>query len=85
MTLNVASFSAVRLFWLELSQLRWPTFSGGTTSSFCLPFCNAFVIYLFLPDTLGLSLEEMSGLFGDDITESDSAQEAMENEDEGEK
>lgn len=68
MTLNIISFSATNLLWLELSPTAFANIEWKFYLVFiCLSFCNAFVIYLFFPDTLGRPLEEIAQLFGDDM------------------
>ncbi|KAL3474489.1 general substrate transporter [Aspergillus californicus] len=67
MTLNVISFSATNLFWLELSPTAFANIHWRFHLVFiCVSFCNALVIYFFFPDTLRRPLEEITLLFGDD-------------------
>lgn len=68
MTLNIISFSATNLLWLELSPTAFANIGWKFYLVFvCLSVCNAFVIYYFFPDTLGRPLEEIAQLFGDEM------------------
>jgi hypothetical protein len=77
MTLNVSSFSAINLFWLELAPTAFRNIHWKFYLVFiCLSVCNAFVVYLFFPDTLGRPLEEIAQLFGDEVEENNLCKEA---------
>lgn len=67
MTIAVASFCIINILWLELAPTAFATIAWKYYLVFiCLSLVGAAVIYFTFPDTLGLPLEEVARLFGDE-------------------
>jgi membrane protein implicated in regulation of membrane protease activity len=69
MTLNIISFCATNLLWLELSPTAFDNIHWRFYIVFiCISVISTVLVYAFFPNTLQRPLEEIAQLFGDDIT-----------------
>lgn len=67
MTIAVCSFCIINILWLELAPTAIAAIEWRYYIVFiCLSVPGAAVIYFTFPDTLGLPLEEVARLFGDE-------------------
>lgn len=63
---GVATICAINILWLQVAPIAFETIGYRFYLVFCVPgFVAAAWLWFFFPNTLGIPLEEIAGIFGD--------------------